>query len=318
MESSAPEHLERLLRDAGLTSPVMSRHAMSGGTANSMSLITLADGLRCVLREYDWGKRPERLGRHGADTNGRMKEMCVLERVRAAGVPAPAVLASCPGSDDPDGAVPALLLALVPGRSLWRALTDGRCDLLPEVGATLRIIHSITYPPDTYGWITGQMAVVPETPTWGGLLAAQITAVSSCSHRPEVQAQRELLGSLAERLRTALRPEPPVLLHNDATPFNVIVSEDGVTGWCDWEAAYVGCRSIDLARMEVFAREWFATDTAPLYAGYGDASLQPALDVAKLSCVLWLSSLERDNVSGYVDQYIASLEARVRDLLERV
>lgn len=310
--------LHDLLREAGITSPIVSREAMSGGTANAMSMITLADGFRCVLRAYDWGARAERLGRQGADTNGRLKEMHVLARVGAAGVPAPVVLASRPGSDDPDGEVPATLLSLVPGRSLWEALAGGQDHLLREVGVTLRKIHSITYAAGTYGWITADMAVVPQTPTWGGRVAAQIMAVVPSSPRPEVQSQRDALSELAERLPVALHPEPPVLLHNDATPFNVMVSDEAVTGWCDWEAAYVGCGTVDLARMEVFAREWLDADTRPLYDGYGEVSNRAALDVAVLSCVLWLAGLRRDNVGGYVDRYIASLDGHVRDLSERL
>src|SRR2546427_308570 len=131
------DRLQRLLKQAGLDSPVASREPMSGGIGNTMTVVTLEDGARVVLREYTWG---------------------------------------------------------------------------------------------THGWPVEDV-VSPPTPTWGHMVAAQI---ERCVERvPQAGEHRAAIADLALRLPAALEPDPPVLIHNDATPVNVMVDEERVTGWCD-------------------------------------------------------------------------------------
>jgi aminoglycoside phosphotransferase (APT) family kinase protein len=287
---------------------------MSGGIGNTMTLVTLKDGAQVVLREYTWGTRAEHLGRHGADSQGRRKEVHHLRTLSDAGVPVPQVLASLPGSDNPDGEVPGLLLTLIRGRSLYAALADGQHHLLYDAGAVLRRIHSITYPAGTHGWPVEDV-VSPRVPSWGHFVAAQMER--STQRVPQAGQHRAAIKELTQRLPSALEPDPPVLIHNDATPLNVMVDDHGVTGWCDWESAMVGCPTWDLARMHVFARAWFDAPTDALYEGYGRAP-QPALDVSILACVLWIASLSPEKPQGFVGHYLDELGDSLAGLLERI
>lgn len=306
--------MKQLLAEAGLTSPVASVEPMSGGVGNTMSLATLEDGTQVVLREYTWGTRAEYLGRHGADTQGRRKEAYLLEKARAAGVPVPVVLAQRQGSDDPDGDVPAMLQTFVRGRSLYEALRDGRADLLQDVGATLRKIHTITFPGQRTGWIAGE-TVAPNTATWGGFVAAQMQRTTQ--RVLQAADHSAAIGELLRRLPGGIEPDPPVLVHNDATPGNVMVDDERVTGWCDWESAYVGCATWDLVRMDALVRSWLGMDTTALYDGYGVAPPQPALDASMLACVLWIASISRETPE-FVRGYLDDLGAHLGSLLERI
>jgi len=77
-----------LLHQAGMTQPVQSIQAIANqGITNRMSLLTLQDGARLIVRHYQWPwAHREHLRLH--------KEQFLHALLRQAGIPVPAILAA--------------------------------------------------------------------------------------------------------------------------------------------------------------------------------------------------------------------------------
>lgn len=156
------------------------------------------------------------------------REAAIMEHVREAGLPVPAVRAS----GVHDGA-PYLLLDWSPGRVISAALTrrPWRARALgQEFGLTQARLHQLTAPDalraagNWYDW--------PVRPP---------------------PALTDRLPELARRLEATSRPDP-VVIHLDYHPLNVLTGDGRITGILDWTNSRAGDPRADLARSYTIAR----------------------------------------------------------------
>ncbi|OWJ63971.1 phosphotransferase family protein [Inquilinus limosus] len=230
-----PDHatLERVLRRLHPDARLLGARPLAGGVSAQVVALeaALPDGRTetVVLR------------RHGAADLARDPEIAahefrLLQALQAAGVPAPAPLHL-----DTSGTIlptPWLLQGFIDGDT-----EDGPADLddrMRQIARALAAIHRV--PP------------LPFLPRQEAQAAALIAR-----HRPEPDE------SLAEpRLRAALaahwpppRRNPPVLLHGDVWPGNLLWRGGRLQAVVDWEDAAAGDPLADLAnaRLELFLAE---------------------------------------------------------------
>ncbi len=156
------------------------------------------------------------------------REARVLELLRCAPVPVPAVVAA-----DPDGErcdVPALLLTRLPGRPPAAAITDldGFCRQLAE---TLAVIHDV-----------------------GGDAESRLDPYRLYYDRARAAPPPWLPATAVWRHATAVVREPPpagaqTLIHRDYHPENTLWSAGRLTGVVDWTQASWGPPALDLGHM---------------------------------------------------------------------
>lgn len=156
-----------------------------------------------------------------SQAGGVARERAAMQAARAAGLPAPAVLAEGVWQDRP-----AVLLDWLPGRTLAAALAAQPWRLWPLAVAFGRMqarIHAVAAPaalgPAPDAWLD-----------WTG---------------PEEAA-------LQQRLRL-IAPAAAALLHLDYHPLNVLTDGRRITGVLDWTNARAGDPRADLARTAAMA-----------------------------------------------------------------
>lgn len=250
-----------------LREPVAAAEPLSGGDLSQVLRLRLASGRAAVAKLAD-----------GAEAEAEM-----LRAIRAAGVPAPAVLAAAPG-----------LLLL-------EALDDagGPSGAWADLGRVVRRLHAAAGP--GYGW--------PVDHAFGAVPIPNAAAADW----PSFWAERRLMAwpdalpvDLARRLERVARALPerlparpaPSLLHGDLWTGNVLAARGRVTGLID-PAAYHGHAEVDLAMLALFAapgpafqRAYGATEPGlgerrPLY------QLWPALVHLRLFGPSWRGLAER-------------------------
>ena len=225
-----PGTLARIVRSVAPGARLQAARPLAGGVSARVTALEVAppDGRTLVLR------------RHGAadlarDPDIAAHEFRLLQILQAAGVPAPAPLHL-----DTSGTIlptPWLLQSFVEGET-----ADVPADLddhMRQLAEALAAIHRVP------------AADVPFLP----LQEEQATALVA-RHRPEPDE------SLAEsRLRAALaaawpppRHNPPVLVHGDVWPGNLLWRGGRLQAVVDWEDAATGDPLADLAnaRLELF------------------------------------------------------------------
>lgn len=226
------------------------------GDENEVHRIRLTDGAVVYLR-VAWPGSPARR---------TTDEAWAMEQARAAGVPAPEVLATSM-IESSDGERAAMVLREVPGRPLGQVLpsvsADARSALMEEVGRTLRILHSITMPgdgrPDDHG-------------RWGdpatGLRRYLADVREDTRHLPAAGLAGAEVARLIELLDHPVSPEDaPVLCHGDLSSEHLFVdAELRVVGLIDWGQWCAGPAASDLADL---AMRHPAADRDAVRAGYG-------------------------------------------------
>lgn len=153
-----------------------------------------------------------------------------------------------------------LLMTRLPGQSLWQRLLQAsaseRAELLRELGAALRQLHS-TRPPDDLlnqqPWIERRLAQAHQHLAW-------------------CDGSFDLLAEL-ERTRPSRQPE--VLIHGDLALDNVLVDDAGQIAFIDWSDGDVGDARYDVALALTTEPELHLSeaDIAAFVAGYGGARL---------------------------------------------
>jgi aminoglycoside phosphotransferase (APT) family kinase protein len=286
-----------LLSQAGITQAVRSIHPLTAqGITNQMAYLTLRDGTRFVVRQYQWPWEER-------DLNRPLKERYLHALLHQADVPAPAIL----GQIEREGQSLALM-EYMPGEVFGDIAPSlpkrARNQAWRSCGEMLRRAHAIAYPSGTYGIIVGDR-VHPfadfwlwedEAPSWGH---SQIHMMLDhfqrlCIQRPDLaRLDQELRESLAGAL-PFLNRTPPTLLHNDAHPWNVLVQSEGeqwlCSAWLDWEYAWVGDPNWDLVRMDLFRRAPIGPTPEDFWAGYGRAPAEPERSIYEMCIYLWMAN----------------------------
>lgn len=166
----------------------------------------------------------------GAATDAEVRA-CRL--ARAAGVPAPDIVADGPGY---------LVQREVEGRPV--SATDAS-QVLPELGRQLVKLHA--GPADGYGLLGG-----PLRSTWAEVLldaVRSLVGISAAGVLPDEHRRR--LGALVEQASDELEPARPALLHGDLHPRHVYALDGELTAIIDWGDALYGDPLFDLGRFSL-------------------------------------------------------------------
>jgi aminoglycoside phosphotransferase (APT) family kinase protein len=231
------EETKRLLRSrpprqalawaaACLGGPVISTRALRGGMSSAVHLLTVQDRSghhrQAVLRRY---VRPEP---SEPEPDAAWREARALVAARRAEVPTPALLAV-----DPAGAeagVPTVLMSRLPGRVDWWPSDTERW--LRRLAGLLPRIHAAPLPPI-------------------GVLQP-FAPYRQASYRPPGWARYPRVWERAAEISYGPPPSvPPVLLHRDFHPGNVLWRRGAVTGVVDWQGACTGAAVADVAHCRV-------------------------------------------------------------------
>ena len=296
--SRFPALLPGLLAEAGQgRNDIQSVEPLHTGVTNRTSLVRLRDDTRYILREYEWPYATD------DDLQRVEKELYLHDLLLKHDVPVPAIVAHL---DDESGR--AVLMEFKPGSLLGNvvgSLTDGqRAQAWQAVGAALRKVHSIQLPDRCPGLIVGDRVRPFEEGTWGEFHYHQAVRHSENLLKRDLEL-RFNLSSMKRVLKQAvplLNERPLILLHNDPHPWNVLVHEvDGQWGcsaWLDWEYAWSGDPTWDLARLEIFRLKPIGPTPAAFYEGYGIVPNDPEWSIYELSIYLWMANQYLD---GEVD-----------------
>lgn len=322
--SQLPAFLLRLLAEAGQSrDSIQSVEPLHTGVTNRTSLVKLRDDTRYILREYEWPYDTD-------DDHQRVeKELYLHDLLLKHDVPVPAIVAH---HDEESGR--AVLMEFKPGQLLGNiveTLTDEQqAQAWRTVGAALRKVHAIQLPDHRAGLIVGEHIQPFNEGTWGDFHYHQAVRHAENLLKRDL-ALRFDLASMKCVLKQAiplLNERPLVLLHNDPHPWNVLVHEEAgqwsCSAWLDWEYAWSGDPTWDLARLELFRLKPIGPTPAAFFEGYGNVPKDPEWSIYELSIYLWMANqyLEReiDEERVLMPTYKAAMRylERIDDVVERI
>ena len=211
---------------ACLGGPVISTRALRGGMSSAVHLLTVQDSpghrRQAVLRRY---VRPEL---NEQEPDAAWREARALRVAEAVSVPTPALLAV--DSAGAEAGVPAVLMSRLPGRvDWWPSDLDRWLARLAEVPPR---IHAGPLPP------LGELG--PFAP------------YRQASYRPPPWARHPRAWERAAEISHGPQPRlPPVLLHRDFHPGNVLWRRGTVTGVVDWQGTCTGPAVADVGHCRV-------------------------------------------------------------------
>jgi aminoglycoside phosphotransferase (APT) family kinase protein len=192
-------------------------------------------------------------------------EACAMQQARAAGVPAPEVLA-VETLHDGQNERQAMVVTEVPGQQLDRLLptlsTRERAQAMTDAGRILRSLHSVRTPgagvPDQEGnWL-------PADEFRDRYIA---TRVAECERLPQAGFTVAEIDQAIALLRDIPECSDPVLCHGDISPVHLFVdSELRVCGLIDW-GLWRGGTAIEELASVAFANS--QADAAAIFAGHG-------------------------------------------------
>jgi aminoglycoside phosphotransferase (APT) family kinase protein len=312
-KQDAQELVAALLRQAGITRTVQSVQAITNkGITNQMSLLTLQDGERFIVRRYQWPWADQ-------DHHRLHKEPFLHALLQQAGVPVPAILAAVELAGQS-----AVLMEYISGEALGDVTTAlgeaARAQAWHSCGQMLRRAHSIAYPAGTAGVIVGSQ-VQPfaggragTADTWGH---CQVRMILDHFHRlvsrqPDLASIGDELREVLTRSLPLLNRTPPTLLHNDAHPWNVLIRSESdhwyCCAWLDWEYAWVGDPNWDLVRMDLFRSKPIGPTPEAFWEGYGRSPREPERSVYAMSIFLWMANQYLDGDRHLLPTYEAAIE----------
>lgn len=206
--------------------PVAAAEPARWGTSSRTTFVTLRSGRHVVVQ----------LPRSSVAAAVRLRIARLLDgRLRAAGIPAPRLLAG----DHRLGAPPHVVTERIEGET-GNVLLDDPTDaiaLATEMGRLARAISAV------------EIADVRLPSTWSD--PARLAAAAArwlARIRGELgDADAATVAGLLRRVPAAFAGRPVVLAHGDWVPVNVIVRGRAVVGVVDWEQARLADRLFDLA-----------------------------------------------------------------------
>ena len=265
---------------AGITIKHFSTRLVASGTINRTMIVLGDDGSRNVLQEYRWPyQEPD-------DLNRPDKEAWLSDLARRRGIPAPRQLSRVTAGDAIvvlREYLPGHLLGDVPVTcaSAWRS-----------AGETLASIHQIRLgADDRAGVIAGRRVRPFAEGSWGRWqLANAVEHSQPVAHRGRYHIDPERVGRLYARAVPLLGSRPVRLLHNDPHPWNILVdaTENSwhCTGWLDWEFAWTGDPTWDVARLDIFRLKDIGPTPAAFDGGYGSHRV-PVVSELTPFCAGW-------------------------------
>lgn len=287
-EPASPDLVDALLEAAGLAGPWVVDSIPTIGWVNSNTIIRLGSGRRVVVRRYEWPfVGEEQL------FDRRAKEAWLHPRLAEAGVPVAEFLATADVGDQ-RGA----LLSHLPGDTLGsvagRTAPDALVPAWRDAGAALARAHRIEPPSRVAGFVSdGGVVPFPEG-SFGGFHRDRLVRYANEVARlaPELRVDPIRIAGLAESARPVIDATRLVLGHGDSHAWNVLVTEDAdgrwrLSGWLDWEFAWVGDAAWDHMRMMVQRFANFGPIPDAWWEGYGTRPPELNLAVAVLHFMLW-------------------------------
>jgi aminoglycoside phosphotransferase (APT) family kinase protein len=232
---TSSEVLNEAVRRAGFS--IGDVHRIVVGQANEVYAVTAVSGEELIVRMA-----------HRRDPKFA-SETAAIERVRAAGIPAPEVLVLW--APEREGAPTAVLVEQrLPGemlRDLWRREPSTRCA--DELGELVARIHDIAV--EGFGNLSPSLRGTHISYSewfidlWvSDHLPSALAAVEDDSSATAAvrEAERQITSA-----RQLLDHAESRLAHGDLSPTNVLVCDGRVTGIVDWEAVKGAPRSNDIA-----------------------------------------------------------------------
>jgi len=189
---------------------------LRGGNSSAVHGLTLTDGRALVLRRFvrdDW---------LAEDSGAPAREVAALRIAERCPVPTPRLVAADP--EGADAGEPAVLTTRLPGAVVWRPADLER--FLQGLAALPAAVHATPVAPGDLPPYAPYPLLTREPPPW--------------SRRPEVWARAFSL------FETPPPAGPPVLLHRDFHPGNVLWTGPAVTGLVDWASAAIGPAAADV------------------------------------------------------------------------
>jgi aminoglycoside phosphotransferase (APT) family kinase protein len=303
--------IEAVLSAAGRSTLAWSATRVGTETSTNRTYAVSVEGQTFIARCYRWPYG-------GVDELNRPRKEAWLSRMlAAAGVPVAEVVATV---DDEAGHAAALM-------------TYVECDLLGDLaaprapdldgawehaGAALRRAHDLDGPPGGAGVIVGDRVRPFDEGNWGAWQAANLRDHSDrLARRHGETIPLHALHELADAAEEALSSAPIRLLHNDPHAWNVVVARHRggwrCAAWLDWEFAWVGDPTWDLARLDVFRMADIGATPDAFYLGYGSRPMSPAYELYVLSINLWMVNQSDDGDDTLPVTYAAARDY-VKDL----
>ncbi len=221
----SPEALAWVERALGGGARVVACRRLTGGIVAAVHRVTAGTQV-VVLRQYE-----------GPARDLVEREARVLAAARAAGLPAPELLAASPDGEDAGGH-PSLLMTRLPGRVHLAPLDADRW--VQQIAVTAARIHdaSIVAPPFE-SWIDPARLTVPASATRPGLW-------------------RTLRDVLVQPPAAA----PVCFIHRDFQHFNFLWTRERLTGVVDWGSASTGPPDVDIGHCRLNLTVLFSPDRA--------------------------------------------------------
>jgi len=167
-------------------------------------------------------------------------EAAVLVQARRAGLPAPELVAWHAGDSD---SPPAILMTRLPGSveilprdfALWTA----------ELARKLAHVHASSLPDFTWRYRSWTHRDTLAPPLWS--------------------LQRSLWERAIDRVASDPPGEPPVFLHRDYHPMNVLWQEGRLTGIVDWVNGCIGPAGVDLSHCRLNLLFMYGVEAAEMF-----------------------------------------------------
>ena len=268
---------------------------MTGGVSSAVHRVTVERaGTRTfvVLRQY-----PAATGLHET----LQEELTNLRVVAGSGLPVPRVVAADVDGSATGGA-PSLLMTRLPGHVELNPVDPEQW--LSRVAELASRVHSADLPARTFR---------PWADSW--IATADSLRVPAGARNPAVWR------AAIDAMVTAPPEDPPVFLHGDFLPVNMLWSRGNITGLVDWNGVHRGSRAVDVGHCRrylaaLYSPGW-AQRLASRYESVAGARLDPWWDLYALlhhddHQAPWI----RRQVGGRRAVDVAGVTSRIEVLLE--
>lgn len=269
--AASREVLDELLDQAGLPSAASVTPSADRGFDNEITIVTLEDGCRVVLRRFREPRPPE----------------CVRARFLAAhGIPAPALLAA----DER-----ASLVEFVSGQVLGDLIETRRdtAQVWRLVGDAYRRVHAVRFPSGLTAEVLDPDRFVLTAVDPVAQLHTLIDEAEPGLRRllPECTSQLPALRERVQAAAPALRAAPAALGHGDINMWNILVAS-GRTTLIDWDCPRVADPAMEVALLDKHASLFNRTGLpSSFFDGYGHPPTQPNTAVHRVVQTLqWATS----------------------------